>query len=309
MLTIAAQRLGQSLLALFALLTIVFLLSRLTGDPTSLYLPLEATREARDRIAELHGFDQPLLVQYFNYILSAAQFDFGASLFQARPALDIALEAFPITFQLAMATVLISGLVAVLVGSLAACWPNSAFDRIAGVLTLIGASAPDFWVAIVAILFFSVQLGWLPTSGMGGPIFWVLPLGVLLIRPLGVLTQVVRSSMLGVLTSPYIKTARAKGAGPARTVFVHALRNALLPAVTVAGDLIASFLNGAVVVETIFGWPGIGNLMINAIKQRDFAVIQACILIIAVCVFILNILIDILYSRLDPRVRARRASA
>lgn len=302
-----SRRVGQSVLALLALLTIVFLLSRLTGNPTNLYLPIEATHEARERFAEQHGFNDPLYEQFFRYIADAAQLNFGDSLFQARPALTVVLEAFPITFQLAMLTIVISSFFAVLIGSLGAYRPGSAFDRIAGIITLIGASVPDFWVAIVAILFFSVSLGWLPTSGMGGPTYWLMPLGVLLIRPLGVLTQVVRSSLIGVLASPYVKTARAKGASPARVVYVHALRNALLPAVTVAGDLVAGFLNGAVVVETIFGWPGIGNLMINAIKQRDFAVIQGCILVVAISVFILNILIDLLYARLDPRIRTRRA--
>jgi peptide/nickel transport system permease protein len=303
-----ARRLAQSLLALIALLTVVFLLSRLTGDPTNLYLPIEATREARDRFAEQHGFDQPLLEQFVRYLSDAVRLDFGNSLFQARPALTVVLEAFPVTLQLALITMTISGLLAIAIGSLAAHRPNGAFDRVASLLTLIGASLPDFWVAIVAILFFAVTLQWLPTSGMGGPVYWLMPVGVLLIRPLGVLTQVVRSSLLGVLASPFIQTARAKGASPGRVVYVHALRNALLPAVTVAGDLAAGFLNGAVVVETIFGWPGIGNLMINAIKQRDFAVIQACILVIAISVFVLNILIDLVYARLDPRIRTGAAS-
>lgn len=300
-----ARRAGQSFLALLALLTIVFLLSRLTGDPTSLYLPIEATREARDQFAALHGFDDPLVEQFVRYVGNAVRFDFGDSLFQARPALTVVLEAFPITLRLAIATIAMSSALAIIIGSLAAYRPNGAFDRIAGVITLVGASLPDFWMAIVAILFFSVTLGWLPTSGMGGPVYWLMPLGVLLIRPLGVLTQVVRSSLIGVLASPYVQTARAKGASPMRVIYIHALRNALLPALTVAGDLVAGFLNGAVVVETIFGWPGIGYVMISAIRQRDFAVIQACILVVAVSVFVLNILIDLAYARLDPRIRTR----
>jgi peptide/nickel transport system permease protein len=202
---------------------------------------------------------------------------------------------------------LIAVVLAIVIGSLAALRPGGLFDRTASVFTLIGASVPDFWMAIVAILFFSVSLGWLPTSGMGGFNYWLLPVGVLLVRPLGVLTQVVRTSLAGVMDAPYVKTARAKGASPARVVYVHALRNALLPAVTVAGDLIAGFLNGAVVVETVFGWPGIGSIMINAIRQRDFAVIQASILVVAVAIFVVNVIVDLSYSRLDPRIRARRS--
>ena len=148
-----------------------------------------------------------------------------------------------------------------------------------------------------------MTLGWLPTSGTGTFWHWLLPIGVLLVRPLGLLTQVVRMSMISALAAPYVKTARAKGAPKRRVVFVHALRNSMLSVITVAGDQAAALINGAVVVETVFGWPGIGNLMIAAIKQRDFAVLQACILVTAVAIFLMNILIDFAYSRLDPRIR------
>jgi peptide/nickel transport system permease protein len=301
------SRLLQGVVALFALLTAVFFLSRLTGNPVNLYLPIQATQEQRQRMTELLGLDAPLHEQYLNFISDAVRLDFGQSLFQARPAIDVALNAFPITLQLALITMFMAASLAIIIGSLAALRPRGIFDRVAGILTLIGASVPDFWLAIVAVLFFSVSLGWLPTSGMGGINYWLMPLGVLLVRPLGVLTQVVRTSLTGVLNAPYVKTARAKGASPARVVYIHALRNAVLPAVTVAGDLIAGFLNGAVVVETIFGWPGIGNAMINAIRQRDFAVLQACILVVAIAVFVVNLLVDLSYSRLDPRIRTRRA--
>jgi peptide/nickel transport system permease protein len=305
--TFLINRLAQGLVALVALLTVVFFLARLTGDPVNLYLPIEATNEQRARMAEALGFNAPLHEQYFTFVGKALQLDFGQSLFQARPALEVAAGAFPVTMQLALITMLIAVVLAIVIGSLAALRPGGLFDRTASVFTLIGASVPDFWMAIVAILFFSVSLGWLPTSGMGGFNYWLLPVGVLLVRPLGVLTQVVRTSLAGVMDAPYVKTARAKGASPARVVYVHALRNALLPAVTVAGDLIAGFLNGAVVVETVFGWPGIGSIMINAIRQRDFAVIQASILVVAVAIFVVNVIVDLSYSRLDPRIRARRS--
>lgn len=307
MLIFVLRRLVQAAIALFALLTVVFLLARLTGNPTNLYLPIEATRETRERFAEARGFNDPLHEQFLRFIGDALRLDFGDSVFQARPALTVALEAFPVTLWLALGTMCLAATLAILIGALAAYRPNGIFDRVASVVTLIGASIPDFWLALVAILFFAVSLGWVPTSGLGGPLSWILPIGVLLVRPLGVLTQVVRSSMIGALSSPYVKTARAKGASPRRVVFVHALRNALLPAVTVAGDLIAGFLNGAVVVETIFGWPGIGNVMMSAIRQRDFAVIQACIVVVAIAVFVVNILVDLSYSRLDPRIRSRQA--
>jgi peptide/nickel transport system permease protein len=177
------------------------------------------------------------------------------------------------------------------------------FDRIASMGSLIGASTPDFWLAISAILLFAVTLGWLPTSGMGGPATWVLPIAVLVVRPFGILVQVVRNSMLGALAAPYVKTARAKGIRERPIIFVHALRNAMLPVITVAGDQAAGIINGAVIVETIFGWPGVGKLMIDAIIQRDFAVIQAAIFVTAALIFLMNILIDLAYAALDPRVR------
>jgi peptide/nickel transport system permease protein len=192
---------------------------------------------------------------------------------------------------------------AILAGSLAAARPGSLLDRLVTLASLAGASAPDFWIAIMGVLVFAVGLGWLPTSGTGGFVYWILPICVLLLRPFGLLVQVVRGTMVGVLASPFVKTAKAKGVRGSAIVFKHALRNALLPVITVAGDLAASLVNGAVVVETIFGWPGIGKLMIDAITFRDFAVVQSTILVTACAIFIINIVIDILYVLLDPRIR------
>jgi peptide/nickel transport system permease protein len=168
---------------------------------------------------------------------------------------------------------------------------------------LVGASAPDFWIAITAILFFSVYLRWLPTSGMGGILFWVMPVTVLALRPFGLLMQVVRGAMLDALASAYVKTARAKGVSESKVIFIHALRNACLAVVTVAGTLAVGLINGAVIVETVFGWPGIGKLMIDAVTQRDFPVVQASIMVTAIAIFLMNILIDLLYVALDPRIR------
>lgn len=295
----------HSLVALFALLFLVFFLARLTGDPTNLYLPLEAPLEVRQAFAEQHGFNEPVYKQFLTYLGKLARLDFGESLFQGRPAMEAALQAFPITLTLASVTMALAVALAILIGSLAAYRPGSVFDRLASMLTILSASAPDFWIALVAILVFSVQLGLLPTSGMSTPWHWILPVGVLLIRPLGLLAQVARAEMIDALGSNFIKTARAKGAGKKRVVFVHSLRNALPSIVTVAGDQTVSMINGAVIVETIFGWPGIGNLMIGAIIQRDFAVVQACILVTAIAIFVMNILIDFVHARLDPRVRLK----
>lgn len=294
---------AQSLFALLCLLVLVFFLARLTGDPTNLYLPMDASLEQRAAFAEKHGFDDPMIVQFGRYLGSILRLDFGDSLFQGRPAIDAVLGAFPVTLKLAGITVVLSLFLAVVIGSLAAWRPRSIFDRIATILTIASASAPDFWIAIVSILVFSVTLGLLPTSGMGTAAHWVMPVAVLMVRPLGLLTQVVRAAMIGALASPYVKTARAKGAGKSRILFVHGLRNAMLTVITVAGDQAATLINGAVVVETVFGWPGIGNLMIQSIQQRDFAVLQACILVTAFAIFVMNLLIDLAYARLDPRIR------
>ena len=194
---------------------------------------------------------------------------------------------------------------AVLVGALAAYRPGGPFDRIASVISLAGASAPDFWVAITGILVFAVMLGWLPTSGTGTPWHWIMPIVVLLIRPFGLLVQVVRGAMISALSSAYVKTARAKGVRERSVIFVHALRNATLPVITVAGDQAAGIVNGAVIVESVFGFPGVGKLMIDAITQRDFAIIQAAILVTAIAIFVMNIVIDLAYAVLDPRIRHR----
>ena len=213
------------------------------------------------------------------------------------------LEAFAWTFQLAVITMAIVTAAAIAVGALAAFRVGGLFDRIASVTSLVGASAPDFWIAILGIVLFSVTLGWLPTSGTGTPLHWILPIGVLFIRPFGLIVQVVRGSMITALSSAYVKTARAKGVRSGPIIFVHALRNAMLPVITVIGDQAAALLNGAVVVETIFGFPGIGKLMIDSILQRDFNVMLAAIMVTALAIFLMNLLIDLAYALLDPRIR------
>ncbi|RWN59526.1 ABC transporter permease [Mesorhizobium sp.] len=297
------RRASHSILSVIGLLTLVFFLTRLTGDPSALYLPLDSTAEARAAFARLNGLDQPIHWQFLGYLRDLLQLDFGESLRQNRSAMQVALEAFPETLKLAVVAITLSTALAILVGSLAAAWPGSIFDRIASLVSLAGASAPDFWVAIVGILVFAVGLGLLPTSGTGTWVHWIMPTFVLMLRPFGLLVQVVRGTMLSALASPYIKTARAKGLPRQKIIFGHALRNSLLPVVTVAGDLATSLVNGAVVVESIFGWPGIGKLMIDSIIQRDFAVVQSTILVTATAIFILNIAIDLLYAVLDPRIR------
>ncbi|GLY27229.1 ABC transporter permease [Kineosporia sp. NBRC 101731] len=300
------RRAITSLLPLIAVLLGVFFLARLTGDPANLYLPVSATPEQRQQFIEQNGLDDSVWAQMGDYLWGILHLDFGESLRTGESAATMALRAFPATLQLAFSTMLIAVVGAVIIGSWAAYRPNSIADRISSFLSMTAASVPDFWFAIIGVWIFAVGLGWLPTSGVtGGMASWVLPVATLVIRPLGVLTQVVRGAMVSALSAPYVRLARSKGAGDLRVVTHHALRNAAAPALTVAGDLMVGLVNGAVVVETIFGWPGIGKLMIDSILGRDFAVLQACVLLTAVSIFVLNILIDIGYALLDARVREK----
>ena len=303
MISFLRKRILSSAAPLVVVILGVFCLARLTGNPANLYLPLNATAKMREEFAERNGFNEPLWQQMVDYFSGVIRLDFGESLKTGESAASMALRAFPATLQLAATTMIIAVIGALIVGSWAAYKPNSIADRIASFMSMTAASVPDFWIAIMGIWIFAITLGLLPTSGAEGPASWILPIATLVIRPFGVLVQVVRGAMVTALSAPYVKLARSKGASEVRIVTHHALRNAGAPALTVAGDLAVGLINGAVVVETIFGWPGIGKLMIDSILQRDFAVLQAAVLLTAVSIFVLNILIDVGYALLDSRVR------
>ncbi|MBW6424404.1 ABC transporter permease [Rhizobium sp. XQZ8] len=297
------KRSFQSLISLIVLVMLVFFLARLTGSPADLYLPQDASAAVRHDFNEQMGFNDPLYVQFVGFMVGLLHLDMGQSLQFSRPALDVVLQAFPTTLMLAAVTMPLVLLISIVTGSLAAYKPGGIFDRLASFISLLGAATPNFWVAIVGVLVFAVTLRLLPTSGTGTPLHWVLPVAVLTLRPTGVLVQVVRTSMMTALSAAYIKTARAKGVSSRAIVFVHALRNGLLPVITVASDQAAGIVNGAVIVETVFGFPGIGKLMIDSVLLRDFTVIQAAVLVTALAVFVINILVDITYALVDPRIR------
>lgn len=297
------RRVWESGLSLVLLVMAVFVLIRMTGNPANLYLPLNATEEMREDFTRRHGFDLPLYEQLWIFLGDVARLDLGDSLRRGRPAFDVVLEAYPATLALAGITLLVAFIVAIILGSLAALSPNSIVDRLATTIAVGGASIPTFWAAIMAIMIFSILLGWLPTSGTETPLHWILPVAVLMTRPCGAVTQVVRGSLVQILSAPYIQAAKARGAGTSSILFGHGLRNASIPAITVLGESAVGILNGAVVVEVIFGWPGIGKLLLDSILSRDFAVVQASIIFIAAAIFILNIVIELLYGLIDPRVR------
>jgi peptide/nickel transport system permease protein len=297
------RRAIQSVFSLFGLIVLVFFLARLTGDPTALYLPVDASLEQQQEFSRRHGYDRPLYIQFLKFLGNAAQLDFGKSIRRDVPAMQAVLGAFPFTLRLAGATMTVAIVTALLVGSLAAYKPHSLFDRLASLLSLGGASIPNFWLAIMGILVFAVHMRWLPTSGVGGAPYWVLPIATMALKPTGVMVQVLRGTMISTLSSPYITTARAKGLTERSVLLAHALRNSLISMLTVAGDQAVGMVNGAVVIETVFGWPGIGKLMIDAILQRDFALVQTAVLVTALAIFVINIVIDVIYAMLDPRIR------
>jgi peptide/nickel transport system permease protein len=301
--TYLIRRILYGCISLAGLIILVFFLARLTGNPADLYLPADTPTDIRQEFSQSHGFNDSALVQFERYVVNLAHFDLGESLRQQRPALTIVMEAFPTTLTLAAFAMSLVMVISIVAGSLAARRPNGIFDRIVSLIALASASIPNFWLAIVCVLVFSVGLRWLPTSGTGDISHWILPVLILIVRPCGIIAQVVRSAMIDALSSAYVKTARAKGVRKRVIIFVHALRNAMLPVMTVAGDQAAGMINGAVVVEVIFGFPGIGKLMIDSIANREFVIVQAAVIVVAIAIFIMNFLIDLTYVMLDPRIR------
>ena len=297
------QRSLHGLLSLIGIVLLVFVLSRLTGSPARLYLPEDATEEMVRQFNAQNGFDQPIYLQLWNFIRGVAHLDFGRSLLYNSPALDVVMDRYPATLRLAAVATVIFTVVGVLIGCIGAARKGTRTDDATRLTSLVALSVPDFWVGITCIAVFAVYLNVLPTSGAGGVQYWILPLIALTLRPIGVLTQVSRSSMVEELDSEYVRVARSKGVEERSVVLKHALRNAALPIVTVAGVLLAQLVNGALVVETVFGWPGVGNLMVTAIRGRDFAVIQAVVLVTGAAIIVLNFMIDLAYSWLNPQIR------
>ena len=281
----------------------MFFVTHMLGDPARLMLRPEATEEQVQALRDTLGLNDPLHVQFGRYMSNLAQGDFGDSIWQRVPALPIVLDRIPATLYLAGVTLLLSVPLAILLGIISAVRPRSIADRLVTVFSLGGVSTADFWLGLMLILLFAVQLRWLPTSGYGGLEFVILPAVALAVRPMGRISQVVRSAMLDEMSKPYMVTARSKGLKERVVVFRHALKNAFIPVVTLAGDEASVILNGAVVIETLFGWPGVGVLLIQAIERRDLPLIEASVISIAVMIVTVNLIVDLAYTLLDPRVR------
>jgi len=298
-----AGRLATALLVILGVSVVSFFLTFLTGDPAEIMLPPGATAAQIEKFRVEWGFDDPLLVQYWRFLKRAVHGDFGISLRHGQSSLPLIVARLPATLQLTVTAMLLAIALAVPLGVLAATHRGGPIDLLAMGVALVGQSVPNFWLAIMMILLFAVSWGLLPTSGRGGVAHVVMPAAAIAINLMALLTRLVRSTMIEMLSEDYVRTARAKGL---RELFVtsrHALPNALIPLVTVVGLQFGYILGGAVVIETIFTWPGVGLFTIQAILNRDYPVVQASVFILATAVVLINLTVDLLYVWLDPRIR------
>ena len=298
------RRLLQAMITLLLVSVIVFILGRLTGDPVALLLTEYSTEEDKIRLTRQLGLDKPLPEQYAIFIGNALRGDLGRSIRGERaPALELILERLPATVQLAVTAVLISFFIGLPLGVMAAVKRGSFLDTAVRILALIGQAAPVFWLGIVAMYVFSVQLALLPTSGYGEPKQFVLPVFTMSCFMVAAFLRLTRSGMLEALESEYVKLARIKGISETVVIWKHALRNSLIPVVTYMGTILGRMVTGTVVIETIFAWPGIGRLAFEAVMLRDFPVLQAVVLFMAAAFLSINLIVDILYAYIDPRIR------
>jgi len=304
MLTFILQRLLSALLVILGVVSIVFLLIHLIpGDPVEIMLGESATTADREALRVALGLNLPIGLQFQNYLIGLTQLDLGTSIHLRRPVSAVLLERLPATGLLALVTLIITLTLALPLGIIAAVRRNTWWDTGAMSFSMLGVSIPNFWLGPVLILIFSLWLGWLPVSGRSGLASVILPSLTLATGLIAVLSRMVRSSMLEVLGEDYMRTARAKGLPPKRVILHHGLRNALLPVITMLGLQLGALLAGAVITETVFSWPGIGLLTIESIQSRDYPVVQACVLLISVTYVLVNLLTDLAYAWVDPRVR------
>lgn len=297
------RRLMQGLLVIFSVTTIVFLVTRLAGDPVALMLPLSATAEQRASFSAQIGLDQPLWVQFARFVSDVGTLDFGQSLWQRRPAIEVVFERLPNTALLVLVGIGGAALLAVPLGMIAALRPGGLVDRLTISTGLLAMAMPQFWLGLMAIVIFGVTLRWLPTSGFGTVAHIVLPALTLGLMPLTRFMMMVRAVMIDELNKPYMRTARAKGLGLHRILRKHTLRNVLVPFFSISGWEIITALSGyTVVVETVFGWPGLGMTAVQAIQRGDLFLMQAIVFVIAFLIVLISMMIDILSRFVDPRI-------
>ena len=306
MIRFVLSRLVQSLIALAILSVVVFVLARFTGDPLHMIMPMSATEEDFDNARRYLGLDRPYLEQYLTFVGRAVTGDFGTSIRARRPVNEILRERLPNSLKLALFAMTISLAMAFPLGILAAVNKGTGIDRAAQIISVLGQSLPSFWVAIILVEFVAGRLQWLPAGGNDGLASYVLPGFTLGWFVVAGLMRLLRSGMLEVLDSEYVKLARLKGVVERRVVWMHALKNALIPVVTFAGIYFSILVTTAIVVETVFAWPGLGRLAYEGISSRDFPVIQAVVLTTAAIVTVVSLAVDLLYAFIDPRIRYAR---
>ena len=297
------RRLAGSLAVLAGVATVVFFILHLTGDPAAIMVAPDATKDEIAAFRHAQGFDRPLVVQFVSYAGGLLRGDIGKSLRHETPALALVLERLPATMELAFFALGVMLLVAVPAGVISAIKPNSAIDWIVRLFALVGQSAPTYWIGLMLILLFGVGLGWLPVSGIGGLRHLILPGLTLGFFSAAKIMRLTRASMLETLGTDYLRTAAAKGLAPVRVIVNHALRNAWLPIVTAVGIEFGTLLSGAIITENIFAWPGIGRLAVQAVLDRDFPVVEGVVLMTATIFVLINVLVDVTYAALDPRIR------
>jgi ABC-type dipeptide/oligopeptide/nickel transport system permease component len=297
------QRLLQGIVLLFLVAAIVFFLGRLTGNPVDLMLPEGATPDDRIAMVKALGLDGPLYQQFLIFIGNALQGDLGTSIRMREPTVAVFFSRLPNTLAIIPWAIILAISVGIPLGVIAALNRGNFLDRAAGAVAVMGIATPSFWLGIVLIFVFSVQLGWLPSGRMGGPEHYVLPVITLAAFLVAGSMRLVRSSMLEAMDSEFVKLARIKGLSEGVVIWKHCLRNALIPVMTLWGVFVGNLITGAILVETVFAWPGVGRLTYEAVIYRDFPLLQACIILKAMLILVINLAVDILYAYVDPRIR------
>jgi len=298
------RRLALSLTAMLGVITIVFVLLHVSGDPAALLVTQNATKQDMERIRQAYGLDRPLSVQYGRFITRVARGDLGYSYRQGLPVIELIGERLAATFELALAALAVAMLLGVALGTVAAARRGSGVDTAAMTIALLGTSMPSFWLGLLLIIVFGVKLGWLPVSGYGGLDHLVMPAFVLGGFYAAQVSRLTRTSLLDVLAQDYVRTGRAKGLTGRALLFKHGLRNAALPVLTVLGLHFGQMLGGALIVESIFAWPGMGRLAVQAVLGRDFPVVQGAVIMGAAVFIAVNLTVDLLYGWVDPRLRS-----
>ena len=297
------KRAIQGIIALFVLSTLVFILARATGNPVDLLLPSDATEEDRAHVIHQLGLDKPYHIQYWEFISNALQGDMGESIKYGRSTTELFFERLPNTLKLIAVGFVFAFLIAIPLGVIAGSRRGTTIDSLARLIAVIGIAAPNFWVALVLMQIFAVQLGVLPSARMGGFDHYILPAFSMSFFVIAGMVRLLRSSMIEVLDSEFVKLARIKGVSQSMVIWKHCLRNSLVPVLTFAGMYVAILIGGAIVTESIFAWPGVGRLAYEGIMSRDYPLVQAVILMKGVLIIFINFVVDIMYSYVDPRIR------